>query len=150
MAGTSIGSIVMGIELAVGDDAMRLELVDLLGIALLLGGGLGMPVGVIVAIISSIVEYRTGWAWEWALIGAGGAALTIVVLGRIQAPAALALLVIATGTSAVVERTTAILFHDQPYEDHITRETLILYLVAIGLIVASYLALLQGLLLVVD
>ena len=149
-AGLSIGSIVMGIELAVSGEAMRLQAIDLLGIALLLGGGLGAPVGVIIAITSSLVEYRTGWAWEWALIGAIAAALTIVAVGRIQTPAAFALLFIATGTSAVVERATALLFHDQPYDDHITRETLMIYSVAIILIVASYVALLHGLLQGID
>jgi hypothetical protein len=150
VVGMSVGPIVMTISLALGSDAMRLQAIDLLGVALLLGGGLGVPVGVIVAITSSIVEYRTGWAWEWALVGASGAALTIVAVGRIQPPTALALLVIATGTSAVVERITALLFHDEPYNDHITSETLIMYGVAIGLIVASYFALLHGLLLGVD
>jgi hypothetical protein len=150
VAGMGIGAIVMGIELAVSGDALRLQVLDLLGIALLLGGGLGAPVGVIVAIASSFVEYRTGWAWEWALVGAAGAALTILVLGRIQTPAALALLVIATSTGAVVERAAALLFRDRPYEDQITRETVIIYSVAVALIVASYSALLQGLLQVVD
>jgi hypothetical protein len=150
VAGISIGSIVMSIALAMGGDVTRLSGIEVLGLALLLGGGTGAPVGMIVALLSSLVTYRSGWAWEWALVGASGAALTIVALGRIQTPAALVLLVIATGTSVVVERITALLFHDQPYDDSITRETLIMYLAAIGLIAASYFALLHGLLLGVD
>jgi hypothetical protein len=150
VAGMSVGPIVMAIVLALDGDETHLQAIDLLGVALLLGGGLGVPAGVIVAITSSVVEYRTGWAWEWALVGASGAALTIVAVGRVQPPAALALLVIATCTSAVVERTTALLFHDEPYKDHITSETWIMYGVAIGLIVASYFALLHGLLLGID
>ena len=140
----------MGIDSADRADAISLQFVVFLGVTLLLGGGLGVPVGVIVAITSSMAEYRTGWAWEWALVGACGAVLTIVALGRIQAPAAFALLIIATSTSAVVERATALLFHDQSYDDHPTRETFMVYLGAIGLIVASYFVLLRGLLLGVD
>lgn len=140
----------MGIEFAVGGEAMQRSVSDSLGVALLLGGGMGAPVGVIVAIASSLVAYRSGWAWEWALVVASAAALTILVIGRIQTPAALALLVIATGASAAVERITALLFHDQPYDDPVTPEPLIVYLAAIGLTVASYFALLQGLLLGVD
>jgi hypothetical protein len=111
---------------------------------------MGAPVGVIVAITSGIVQYRTGWGWEWALVGATGAALTIVALGRIQTPAALALLVIATITGAIVGRTTALLFHDQSYDDQVTRQTIVTYVVAIVLIVASYSALLSGLLQGID
>jgi hypothetical protein len=150
VTGMCVGSIVMGITLTFGGDTMRLQGIDFLGLALLLGGGLGVPVGIIVAITTSLVEYRTGWAWEWALVGASGAALTILTIGRIQIQAALAWLIIATATGLVVERTTALLFHDQSYDDHITRGTLLLFLAAIGLIAASYFVLLHGLLRVVD
>lgn len=149
-AGIEIGSIVMGVALTIGGDTTRLPALDILGLALLLGSGLGAPVGVIVAVASGIIAYRTGWAWEWALVGAGGAALTIVASGRMQTPAAIAVLVIATVTSAVVERITALLFQDQPYDDSITRETFMVYLVTIGLIAASYFMLLRGVLLGVD
>jgi hypothetical protein len=150
VAGISVGFIVTAIVFAVGEDAAPVQAIDLLGVALLLGSGAGAPVGVVVAITSSAVEYRSGWAWEWALVGVSSAVLTILADGRIQTPAALALLVIATGTSVVVERTTAILFHDQSYNDHITPGAIMLYLVSIGLIVGSYFALLRGLLLGVD
>jgi hypothetical protein len=140
----------MGITFALDQPAAPLQTIDLLGVALLLGGGMGAPVGAIVAITSGMVEYRSGWAWEWALVGAGSAALMILVDGRIQTTAALALLVVATGTSALTERLTAKLFHDQPYDDHITGGTILVYLVSIVLIVASYFTLLRGLLVGVD
>ena len=149
LLGLAIGLLVGSIATAIGQfvqvDAARPQGAELLGVILLVGGIYGAPIGAIVGVASGAVEYRSGRGWEWALVAALGAALSILVIGRLQASAAIALLITAACTGALVERAAARLFGDRPYGSRATSHELAVYLAAVVLVVASYVVLFTGL-----
>lgn len=148
--GLVVGSLVAAIGQAAQADAAQLQGGELLAVIVLVGGMAGAPIGAIVGLTSDAVDYRSGWGWEWALLAALGAALSLLLIGRLQTSAALVLLISAACTGAIVERAAARLFGDLPYGSRATGHELALYLVAVVLIVVCYVMLFSGLLLGVE
>ena len=66
------------------------------------GGFFGVPVGVVMALATGFVEYRSGLGIEWALVGALAAVLVVAGLGHFESRPASILLFLFTLTGVLV------------------------------------------------
>jgi hypothetical protein len=117
------------------------EVADI-GVIFAVGGLFGVPVGVIMALASGLVEYRSGLGIEWALVGALAAVLAVAGLGHFQPRPASILLFLFTLTGVLVERSAALIFKDSSYETQITGATLVIYAIAALVLAVVYIGLL--------
>jgi hypothetical protein len=139
-AGLLTGSLTVAIVQLYWDAAQSLQIADI-GTIVAVGGLFGMPVGVIMALAASIVDYRSGLGVEWALVGALAALLVLAGLGHFASRQLFILLLLFTLTGALAECVTALVFKDVAYTTHITFETLMAYGVTAIVITIVYLGL---------
>jgi hypothetical protein len=97
------------------------------GATLVVGILLGVPAGVIFAGATSLVDYRTGWGAEWALVGVAAALLFGALIRQFEPRPTLIMLGLLSATALVVERTTAIVCRDTSAEERPTGMTAAVY-----------------------
>jgi hypothetical protein len=136
--GLFVGPLTMTLVQLYWEAATSLQAADIAAI-IAVGGFFGVPVGVIMALATGMVEYRSGLGIEWALVGALAAGLVVTALGHFEPRPVSILLFLFTLTGVLVDRSAALLFKDARQATEITSGTLIAYGVTAIAITVVYL-----------
>jgi hypothetical protein len=140
-AGLLLGPLTMTLVQLYWEADTSLHAADI-GAIIAVGGILGVPVGVIVALAAGMVEYRSGLGIEWALVGALAAVVAAAGLGHFEPRPTSILLFLFTLTGILVERSSALFFKDTSYETRITGATLLVYALTAIVLAVVYIGLL--------